>query len=351
MYLPDVVAANIDEVSVALELIEKSTEGPNLVELVINTSTHQERAALTKGMFIAVRILFGTMHQEYDIPTLRAFMSSDAELEKLRGKDVSVDYKVIDLLDAIDGDGGSFYLQLHSIKEPIVVIVHLLLLFKKMCYRYYQVNEHTDALNALPYVQAYVNQVHGEMIQRDAEEARFITLMKDTTVAIEDALRLIEVLSPHWTVDRTEDGEKVFHLSAEAIEVDEVRDAVIGTRSPQEQVELLRGVCLVTSLFLSMHLASSSIVPIVEERRWQLDAEANPNDYDDDDYITENHALDLLESVARFEDDDFYQKAYGMDDIYGLVLVLNSSLIRTGSNLLNMKPKDIVSVVRKALNK
>lgn len=346
MYLPDVVAANIGAVNGALKLIEKSTEGPNLVELVVNTSTHQERAELTKGMFIAVRILFRAMQQEYDIPTLHGFMSSEAELEKLRGKDASVDYKVIDLLKAIDGNGGSFYLQLHSIKEPIVVIVHLLLLFKKMCYRYYRVNLDGDTLKALSQIQGYVHLIHGEMMERDAEEARFIALIKNAGVAIEDSLRLIEVLSPHWTVERTEDGEKAFHLSAESLELDEVRDAVIGTRSHHEQVEMLKAICLVTSLFLSMHLASSSIVPIVEERRWQLDADANPND---DDWITENDALDLLESVARFDDDSFYQKAYSIDDIYGIALVLNSSLTRTGSNLLNMKPKDIVSDLRKAI--
>jgi hypothetical protein len=83
-------------------------------------------------------------------PIYQAIRTS-MDVAAYEGHDVAVNYKVLDLLDAASGHGGSFYLQIYSLQEPFVVILGLTTLFQTLVKSSLRkdIEEVTDYLNYL----------------------------------------------------------------------------------------------------------------------------------------------------------------------------------------------------------
>jgi hypothetical protein len=130
----ELMGENASAAKSALRLVElneqEATEATTseMTELLV---TH-EPADIIKGLcylvsVVAVSISGGEAPQLF-YKAIRTSMDTAAA----QGHDVSVNYKVLDLLDAASGHGGSFYLQIHSMQEPFEVILGLTTLFQTL---------------------------------------------------------------------------------------------------------------------------------------------------------------------------------------------------------------------------
>jgi hypothetical protein len=332
MHLPEVVADNIKTFRDALNLIEISVEKPDVVELVLDSLDRHEQAELAKGMFIATKLLLRSSNSTYDRATIQKMSAYGLE-------------RIVHLLDAMDDDGGSFYLQLHRLNELPEIITDLILLFKESCFRHYNTNRNTDTLNVVSQFTAYVNKISEDRGIRDKERTLFVELMRKESESVEQALSLVETLAPHFVMDVTEDGQKVHFLNEKSLHGDEIQEAI----SAANPIELLKGVCIISCAFLSLYLTVGSIVPVLAERRAQLIMDTSPDDEEDDDIYIQHLALDVTDSIARMNEQEFNRQAYALDDIYGVIMSLNTSLYRTAVNGLNRSTKDIASSLRQLL--
>lgn len=339
MILAELLDNNNALVATSLELIEESLKEPNVDAMVKDAVKAQEAHELTKGMFIAVKTLMFAMRETYGFPTLCNFLYSDAEELALKGGDVSIDYKVVNLLTSMEEEGGSFYLQVHSLPKPVQTITCLIKMFKRLSFLYYQESPEFDALKALPYLRKELYKYSREKNQRLKEQDQLIAVMRAERLSIEDALHLMEVLAPHFLIDITEDGERIPHLNEKAFQLPEVRNAI----NVAHQVELLKGLCLITCVFLSRYLleAGPSITPILETRRKEIEAESSELDPDEDDLEIQTNAMELLACVAKLDEESFYQQAYAVDDIESVIISLSTSLYRTSRYVAN---QDVVAL-------
>lgn len=347
MILAELLDNNNALVRTSLELIEESLKEYDVEAMVNDVVKTQEPHELTKGMFIAVKTLMFAMRETYGFPTLCNFLYSDAEELALKGRDVSIDYKVVSLLVSMEEDGGSFYLQVHSLPKPVQTVACLIKMFKRLSFLYYQEDPELDALKAIPFFSEELNKYSREKTRRQKEQDQLIAVMRAESSSVEEALHLMEVLSPHFLVDITEDGERIPHLNEKAFQLHEVRNAI----NVAHQVELLKGLCLITCVFLSKYLleAGPSIAPILETRRKEIEAESSELDPDEDDLEIQINAMELLTCVARLDEENFYQQAYAVDDVEGVIISLSTSLYRTSRYVANEDPKSFIELFRNLL--
>jgi hypothetical protein len=347
MILAELLDNNNALVRTSLELIEESLKEHDVEAMVKDVVKTQEPHELTKGMFIAVKTLMFAMRETYSFPTLCNFLYSDAEELALKGRDVSTDYKVVNLLVSMEEDGGSFYLQVHSLPNPVQTVTCLIKMFKRLSFLYYQENPDFDALKAIPFFSEELNKYSRDKTQRQKEQDQLIAVMRAEGASVQDALHLMEVLAPHFLIDITEDGERIPHLNEKAFQLHEVKTAI----NVAHQVELLKGLCLITCVFLSKYLleAGPSIIPILETRRKEIEAESSELDPDEDELEIQTNAMELLACVAMLDEESFYQQAYAVDDIEGVIISLSTSLYRTSRYVANQDVVTLASDFRNLL--
>lgn len=347
MILAELLDNNNQIVRTSLDLIEESTRERDVEAMVKDVATTQEPHELAKGMFIAVKTLMYAMRETYDFSALREFLNADIKGKALAGKNVSIDYKIISILELMEEGGGSFYLQIHSLPDPVETVVSLINMFKRLTFLYFQEDPQRDALKAIPDLTEELKKYSRAKAQRQQEQKQLIAVMRAEKSATEDALHLMEVLAPHWLIDVTEDGEKIPHLNEKAFQIEEVRKAI----NVPHQVDLLKGLCLVTCVFLSQNLlaAGNSISFILEHRRKEIEAESLDPISDDDAIKIQYNAIDLLECAAMIDEEGFYQKAYAIDDVEDVILSLSTSLHRTSRYVADQDTKTFISDFRDLL--
>lgn len=327
MILGELLDNNNELVRTCLELIEASVKERDIDALVEEALKTMEPQAVTKGMFITVRNLMFAIRRNYEFPTLCNFLYSDIEELSRTGQDVTLEYKVVNLLTLMEGDGGSFYLQVHSLDSHAQAIVILIKMFKRMSFLFFQEDAENDTLRTVPHFIEELNKLSNDKASRQKEQARLIAVLRAEKLAVQEAIHLMKVLSPHFITDISETGEKIPRLNDKAFQVDEVRKAI----NVPHQVELLKGLCLLTSVFLSKYLmeAGSSILHIIDHRKKGIEAESLEYGVEADDTAIQLDAMELLECTAKLDEEGFYQKAYSVDDVEGVILSLSTSLYRT----------------------
>lgn len=327
MILGELLDTNNTLVRTSLELIQESIKERNVDAMVEDVLKAMEPHELTKGMFIAVKTLMFAMRETYSFPTLCQFLTTDIQEKALTGEDVSTDIKIVNLLISMEDEGGSFYLQVHSIPSPVPVISSLIKMFKRMSFLYFQEDAETDALKAIPELIEEVKKYSKDKALRRKEQNQLIAVLRAENSAVQEALHLMEVFAPHFIIDITESGEKIPHLSEKAFQVDQVRTAL----NVPHQVELLKGLCLMTCVFMSKYLleAGSSISSIIENRRREIEAESYDYGVEKEDIAIQQDAMELLDCTAKLNEEGFYQQAYSVDDVEGVIISLSTSLYRT----------------------
>lgn len=134
MKLIELMGENASAAKSALKLVElnsqqvSSDDSAEMVEM-FETLDHAE---IIKGLCFAVSVVSSFLNGgESTAPVFKAIRNSiDTAFEE--GHDVETNYKVLNLLDAISEPGGSFYLQVYSLKEPFDVILGLTNLFQTL---------------------------------------------------------------------------------------------------------------------------------------------------------------------------------------------------------------------------
>lgn len=249
----------------------------------------------------------------------------------------------------MEEEGGSFYLQVNRLQKPVETIAILIKIFKRLSFLYYQEDSEIDALKAIPYLRQELDKYSRDKKNRLKEQNQLIAVMRAESSSVEDALHLMEVFAPHFLIDITESGERIPHLNEKAFQLDEVRGAI----NVPHQVDLLKGLCLLTCVFLSKYLleAGPSISPILEARRNEIEAESYDYGVEEDDVEIQRKAVELLECTARLDEEEFYQQAYGADDVEGIILSLSTSLYRTTRYVANEDFQNFVLIFRNLLNK
>jgi hypothetical protein len=169
--------------------------------------------------------------------------------------------------------------------------------------------------------------------------------MRTEKISVEKALHVMELLAPYFVSDRTEDGEKVYVLGEQTLDADEINSLVRG----KDQAQLLKATCIVSCVFLCQYLTVSSIIPILDERRVQLLSEISLDEDIDDDVQIQNTALNLLECIVSGDEEGFHLQVAGIDDIYGVIMSLHTSLYRTAKEGLHRTTKDIAASLRRLL--
>jgi hypothetical protein len=347
MILGDLLDNNNELVRTCLELIEASVKERDIEAMVEEAIKTMEPQELTKGMFITVRNLMFAMRRSYEFSTLCNFLYSDLEELSRLGRDVTLDYKIINLLTLMDGEGGSFYLQVHSLNSPVQAVTILIKMFKRMSFLFFQEDAEHDTLKTVPHLIEELNKLRDEKASRQKEQARLTAVMRAEKLAVEEALHLTKVLAPHFITDISETGARIPRLAEKAFQVDEVRNAI----NVPHQVELLKGICLLTAVFLSKYLmeAGTSILPIIEHRRKEVEAESFEYGVEADDIVIQLDAMDLMERTAKLDEEGFYQKAYSVDDVEGVILSLSTSLYRTVRYAANDTIDNFVTVFQDLL--
>lgn len=328
MLLGEPLDKNSSLVRASLDLIEASIHESHLKELVDEALASYEPTDLAKGMFISVKSLMVAMRMSYNFSSLCELLNTDIKQKALKGKDVSVDYKVMRILEIMEeGEGGSFYLQIHTLQKINETLMVLIGMFKRMSFLYYQNDAERDSLETIFYLRETLNRYALEEINRKQEQNKLIAVLRAEKLAAQEALHLTEVLDSNFTFEVTETGAKVAYLKTEVFQKEHVRKAI----NVPHQVELLKGLCLVTCVFLSRNLleAGNSILTILEARRNEIEADSLDSIVDEEDMQIMVDAIDLLESVAVLDEENFYQKAYALDEIEDVILSLSTSFYRT----------------------
>lgn len=122
---------NASAARTALKLVElESLAGsPEEIATMLENEDHIE---IIKGLsFIVWIVALNMSRQDSPCPVFKAIRESTDTAAK-QGHNVETNYKVLGLLDAISGHGGSFYLQAYSLKEPYSVIIGLTTLFQSL---------------------------------------------------------------------------------------------------------------------------------------------------------------------------------------------------------------------------
>lgn len=118
----------------ALKLVElnsrqvTSADSDEVIE-IFNTQDSKE---IIKGLCFAVTVVASILAGgESPSPVLKAIRES-IDTASQQGNEVTTNYQVLNLLDATLENGGSFYLQIHSLREPFDVILGLTTLFQTL---------------------------------------------------------------------------------------------------------------------------------------------------------------------------------------------------------------------------
>lgn len=346
MRVIDLIWKNVEITSTAVEMIEQSAKGADGSKLVKEKSKTHDMSDIATGMFLATLVLFRLMENSgVNRSDLKSFLIREATAAHLKGLDTSNHYKVIDLFELSTGDGGAFFMKAYGIRNPSSFIIHMLDCFKDICFKFYKNGRNTDTLEVIPTINLYLEHISKSKQDFQLEQCRLIESLKKEPEETEHALKLIDTLSPHFTVFVKSDGEKIQHLSSNVLDFDDVYDAFRVT----DEVELLRSTCLLTGLILSKYITNEGLVaPLIQSRL----AEVGDNlmdDPDDDDLLIEIAALEAVEHILGVEDSDFYKKADSIDDVFGAILALISNLYRTTMSTLHTKLPDITAELRELL--
>lgn len=343
MNLGKLLEDNTVLVKSSLNLIEATVKTPDAkTRLIEDALSAQESSEVVKGLLIALKALFHGMKEDYSLAAIHESLRSEIEESVRKSQDVSIDSTALSLLEAVEENGGSFYLQINSIQEPVKVTAALIDLFERFCYVYYQDSPRKDALKAIPPLRSTLNYYIEEGELREEEEAELIEAMRKNRDAVEEALQLTELLECRFSVDTTEDGKKIPYLSEETLNTDDIMKAV----EPVNQVELLKGLCLVTGLSLSMFLckAGMPLSSVLYVRRQEL-----ASDPEDENIQLQHLGLNLLESLAAKDEQGFYQQAYAIDDLSAVIVSLNTSLYATTRYVAHEDTLTLVKVLRELL--
>lgn len=327
----------------SLNLIEAGVITPSVkAELILVALKIHGSSEVVKGLLIVLKTLFHGMKECYSLDAIHETLRSEIVESLSKGQDVSIDIKVLSLLEAVEENGGSFYLQINTIQEPAKLTVALIDLFERFCFVYYQDNPNKDALKAIPPLRSTLNYYIDESKLREEEEAKLVEAMRKERVAVEEALQLMELLEPRFSINTTQDGKKVPYLSEETLDADDTMRAV----EPVNQIELLKGVCLVTCLALSMFhcKAGFSLLSVLYVRRQEL-----VFDPEEETVQIQHLGLNLLEAIAAQDEQDFYQQAYAIDDLSAVIISLNTSLYATTQYVAHEDIMTLVKVIRELL--
>lgn len=118
----------------ALKLVELNAREVSSADTaeVIEIFETQDPAEIIKGLCFAVTIIMSILSGGGSpSPVLKAIRESIDEASA-QGNDVTTNYQVLNLLDATLENGGSFYLQINSLREPFDVIQGLTTLFQTL---------------------------------------------------------------------------------------------------------------------------------------------------------------------------------------------------------------------------
>ena len=348
MKLVKAVTDNVETIRNAFNLIETDLESPYLAEMILAALSHQERLEVTKGMFFVVKLLFRSISYAPE-PSVVNQLAANAKNGKLFSEtdEQNSALTLARVLSSMDNDGGSFYLQLFAIKNPAEVTFQLIHIFEQVSFKFYDTDIKRDSLTALGHFRRYVNEITTDKIKREQELNAYTNLMVQESSSVELALQMVEILSDYFTVKRTEDNEELYYLNEKAYYADEIVEVAYIT----DQVELLKGVCIVSCLFLALYLTEGSILPIIDDRRAQLIVESYlDNEENEHATATQHIALNLMTHVASLNEEAYYEEVEGVDDLYEVMLSLNTSLYRTAREGLRRSSKEIAASLRHLLN-
>lgn len=128
MKLKELMGSDAKAAREALKLVELSTQSSEMDEMldILETQDHVE---LIKGLCFVVCLVSSFLCGGVSPAPIFEAIRKSTEDAADQGHDVETNFKVLDLLDATTGHGGSFYLQAYALKEPFNEILGLATLF------------------------------------------------------------------------------------------------------------------------------------------------------------------------------------------------------------------------------
>lgn len=133
MKLVELMGEDAKSARVALDIINQADEhSVESIEDMMDAFEDNDHIELIKGLcFIVCTVSSFLCGGSSPAPVFKAIRKS-TNLAEEEGNEVTVNYKILDLLDATEGKGGSFYILAYSLKEPFEQINGLITLFQTL---------------------------------------------------------------------------------------------------------------------------------------------------------------------------------------------------------------------------
>ena len=131
MTLEELVGDDARTAREALRLVELNIQDSD-ISRNIQSLEIKEPVELIKGMCSMVALLSSVMNKgDSPAPLFKAVRAS-TERAAEEGHDMSANLIVLNILDALQGNGGSFYLQVYSLPNPEQTLLGLVTLFQSL---------------------------------------------------------------------------------------------------------------------------------------------------------------------------------------------------------------------------